>query len=618
MPTKKQFQTLMRDATTYCEDYRSVNIDPAHRKADDAYHGVLENLQDYIDRNRSCLFIPKTQTRVDKWTKTLVNSFYLSDDIVTAQYSLDEGKERFTNEVLNRRLEAQTTFFMFLVDFSHATVKYGNGVGKTGWEYSETTDKAESTDPDTGEVSVTETTSPVVDKPFFEVVPFEQIQVDYRCTSINPAQDSPFFRHWNPMYVTDVQQKFDSKEWRKPKGKVDWDKLSEGPWTLDVVRKTRQGGMADPTETNVGSGSDGPALSYRQVWVVENYFRSGGTDWTFISLGDEHIVTEPERVTDKFVHKKRPFSITKYNPEAFRVVSSGLPILMSGLQDETNATRNQRRDNVARVLNKEWLVRRGAGIQLSSLINSRTGAVHLGDQIGEEAIREVPCTDVTASGYREEEINNRDIDEVSGHSANTLGVEAPDRQTATASAIAASSAGEDEAFRIKCFIETGVRPLLEMFYDNVVAMENDPDVLAFAAVNTGLPPDETLIVRGELVINAGMGATNKELRASKYERGMSMLTQLAGASPENAGKFLGYADMIMKQWLPLMGIKNLELKNAQEAQPTEGAAGTPPGAETGPSPALPAASTAPGISPELSMEVNSTPGMGGFARGMLQ
>jgi len=617
MPTKKQFQTLMKDATTYCEDYRSNNIDPRHREADDAYHGILKNLQDYIDRGRSCLFIPKTQTRVDKWTKTLVNAFFLSDDIVTCQYSLDEAKERFTNEVLNRRLEAKTAFFMFLVDFAHATVKYGNAIGKTGWEYSESSTKESTPDPTTGEMMDTTVTTPTVDKPFFEVVPFEQIQIDYRCTTTNPVEDSPFFRHWTPMYVTDVEDKFASKEWRKPKG-INWDKLSEGPWTLDVVRKSRQGGMADPSQSNVGSASDGPALSYRQVWVVENYFRSGGTDWTFISLGDEHIVTEPERVTDKFVHHKRPFSLTKYNPESFRVVSSGLPLMIGGLQDETNATRNQRRDNVSLCMNKQWLAKRGMGLQLGSLMNSRAGAVHLGDNISEDAIKEIPMTDVTASSYREEEINNRDIDEVSGHSANTMGVEAPDRQTATASAIAASSAGEDEAFRIKCFIETGVRPLLEMFYDNIVEMENDPDVLQFASINTGLPPDETLIARGELVINAGMGATNKELRASKYERGMNMLTQLAGVNPEGAAKFLGYADMIMKQWLPLMGIKNLELSNAQGAQPQTGAAALPPGAEAASSPTPPAASTqSPGIPPELSAEAASTPGMGGMARGLL-
>ena len=217
MPTKTQFKTLMRDATTFCEDYRARNIDPAHRRADKAYHGELDNLQEYIDRGRSQLFIPKTQIQVDKWVKTFVNAFYQSDDIVTVDYALDEAKERFTNEVLNRRIEAKTTFFMFLTHFAHATVKYGNGVGKTGWDYEEKSEKSVYTDQETGESIETETTSPVVDKPFFEVVPFEQIQIDYRCTSTEPVQDSPFFRQWTPMLVSDVEAKFASKEWKRPK-----------------------------------------------------------------------------------------------------------------------------------------------------------------------------------------------------------------------------------------------------------------------------------------------------------------------------------------------------------------------------------------------------------------
>lgn len=609
----------MGDATTYCESYRATNIDPAHRRADAAYHGVLDNIQEYIERGRSMLFIPKTQIQVDKWTKTFVNAFYMSDDIVTVDYSLDEAQEIFTNEVVNRRIEGKTTFFMFLTDAAHATVKYGNVGGKTGWDYSESSKQESVVDPETGETIQTTITSPAVDKPFFEVIPFEQLQVDYRCTSTDPAQDSPFLRHWTPMYVTDIQDKFDSKEWKKPKG-VDWDKLSEGPWTLNLVHKARQGGMEDPTQTNVGSDSDGPALSYRQVWVVENYFRSGGTDWTFISLGDVHIVTDPERVADKFVHHKRPFAISKFNPQSFRVYSDGLPEMMRGPQAETNAIRNQRRDNVSLIMNKGHYVRRGAGIQLSSLMNSRPGMIALGDRITEEDVRAIETPDVTASAYREEDTNNRDIEEISGHSANTLGVQAPDRQTATASAIAASSAGEDESFRIKCFIETFVRPLLEMFYDNVAKLEKDPEILAYASVNTGLPPDKSLLVRGELVVNAGMGSTNKELRASKYERVLNLCAQLAPLDPS----FIQTAKEVMREWLPLTGIKNVDrfLPAGPQAgeQPPVGATAPPPGQGASTPPGAPAAAPSsmnPGIPPDLSQEAQQTPNMGGFARGLM-
>jgi len=97
-------------------------------------------------------------------------------------------------------------------------------------------------------------------------------------------------------------------------------------------------------------------------------------------------------------------------------------------------------------------------------------------------------------------------------------------------------------------------PILEMFYDNVCEMENDPDVLAFAAINTGLPPDETLIARGELVINAGMGSTNKELKASKIERSLDRCVQLAPVDPS----FIQTAKELFRDLLPLNGAKNVD------------------------------------------------------------
>ena len=613
MPTKAQFKTLMADASAYVEDYRVQNIDPAHRRADHSYHGILENQQDYIDRGRSMLFIPKTRDHVRRWTTTITNAFYQSDDIVTVEYGIDEARERFTNEVVNRRLEGQTSFYRWLTGAAHTHCKTGNAVGKTGWEYEEREDRSSYDDPETGEEIEQITVSPVRDKPFFELVPFEQVQIDYRCTSTDPVQDSPFFRQWIPMYVTDVQDKFDRKEWKKPRG-IDWDKLSNGPSSLETVRTARQGSMADPTQRNIGSASDGPALSYRQIWVVENYFRSGGTDWTFISLGDEHIVTEPERVTDKFVHRKRPFALSQYDPEAFRVYSDGIPEMFKGLQAEMNAIRNQRRDNVNIILNKNLLVKRGSGIQLASLINSRPNAITMGDRIGEEDVRYIPTPDVTGSSYREEEIAAADIEESSGQSRNTMGVNAPDRQTATASAISASSAGEIESYIIKGFIEGLVRPLLEMFYDNVVAMESDPDVLAFAAANTGLPPDETLLVRGELVINAGMGSTNKELKAAKLERSLDRCIQLAPVAPQ----FIKAAEEIMRDLLPLNGAKNIDrYLPPTQGQQAVGAAGIPPGESAVPPAAETAAPFNPGIPPALSALTASTPNMGGFARGLM-
>src|SRR5574341_1005129 len=239
MLAKAEFLKLMGDATAFSDEYRRANIDPSHRRADNAYHSILENEQDYIERKRSSLFIPKTRDHCRRWTTTITNAFFMSDDLVTLTNTLYPDKARFTNEVVNIRLEKYMPTFQFVSKAAHTHVKYGNAVGKTGWEYS-----AE----EMSEVSLdgvkTTYESPITDRPFLELVPFENIQYDFRVISEDPVMDSSFWRQWIPMYLTDVEYKFKTKEWKKPKA-ADWKTIKISSST-ETVRKNRQGKMQDP------------------------------------------------------------------------------------------------------------------------------------------------------------------------------------------------------------------------------------------------------------------------------------------------------------------------------------------------------------------------------------
>jgi hypothetical protein len=604
MPDPKELLKLMKDATSFSDEYREANIDPAHRRAYNAYHSILENEADYITRKRSALFIPKTRDHCRRWKTTITNAFFMSDDLVTLTNSLYPEEARFTNEVVNIRLEKHMPTFQFISRGADAHVVVGNAIGKAGWDYR--TEKVSDTSLD----GVTTTyESPATDRPFLELVPFENIQYDFRVISEDPVMDSPYWRQWIPMYVGDVKYKFKTKEWKKPKG-MDWKVIDVR--NTDSVRKARQGKKQDPAQQ--GFGSDGNDSEYFQVWVVENYFRLAGTDWTFLSLGDEYIVTDPERTVDKFPHRRRPFAMSQFDPEAFRSHSDGLPELFRHLQAEENAIRNQRRDNVNIVLNRGHFVKRGAGVQLQSLLSPRPGMVTLGDDIGEDAIRPMDVMDVTASAYREEEIATRDIEQISMQSANKLGVQTSDRQSATEAAINASASGEQEGFIIKAFVDTFMRPLLTMLVKNIVAMESDREVFNDAALATGLPPDPSMLTDCEVVINAGMGSTNKELRMQRIGVAIDRGIQIAQVDPG----FVGSVRELYREMLPLLGLKAVERivpPTAQQRGAFQNAGGIPAGP---PSPGMAAQSPAPGVSPELSQAANQIPALGGFARGILQ
>jgi len=615
MPKDKDLLRLMKDVTAFCDDYRSTNIDPAHRRADNIYHCIHENQKDYTERGRSSLYIPKVRNHVRKWVSTIVNAFMSSDDLVSISYPVVPEKERFTNEVYNRRLERDCNFFMFLASAAGSHVKYGNAIGKTGWEYSEeVVGTDEYVNPETGEKIREEVTAPTLDRPFFDVIPFENVQLDYRCIGTDPVNESPFFRHWIPMYVTDIEKKFEDKEWKRPKG-LDWKNVTI-PESTALVRNRRHGDKADPGENEIGTEPDNAPFSYAQAWVVENYFRISGTDWTFLSIGDEGVITKPERVIDKFPHERRPFAISKFDPEAFRVCSDGLPEIEKNLQYEANAIRNQRRDNVGLVLNAGHYVRRGAGIQLQSLVNSRAGRVILGDQIRPEDIRREEVMDVTASAYREEDIVNRDLEECSSHSSNMMGVSESNRTTATEAAISASASGEMEGYVIKAFVETFVRPLLEMYMDNLLAYENDELTLVEASVVTGLPPDPALLCRGEVIINAGMGSTNKEIKSARIQSIIDRCIQLAPVDPT----FIQTAKKAVREWLPLSGFKNPDSwvpdTAPAQAPPQQGQEQPPgaPGSQGEPAGQIPETN----VDPQLQAVAQEVPGIGGYARGLLQ
>ena len=602
MPSKKDFLRLMEDATAFCNRYRQANIDPAHRRADNAYHSILENEADYQERKRSSLFIPKTRDHCRRWTTTITNAFFMSDDILTLTNTLYPDKARYTNEVVNIRLDKYVPTFQFVSKSAHATVKYGNAIGKTGWDFRTEVREEKSLDG-----TVTRYEAPETDRPFLELVPFENIQYDFRVISEDPVMDSPFWRQWIPMYVGEVEAKLKTGEWKRPKD-LSWENVKVSTST-DSVRKARQGKMADPQAETFGKNKEDTQeerlTSYRQVWCVENYFRIAGTDWTYLSLGDEHIVTPQVRVADKFPHGRRPYVMSQFDPEAFRSYSDGLPEMMRHLQAEENAIRNQRRDNVSLVLNRGHIVKRNSGVQLQSLQNSRPGRITLTDDM--EAIKHEEMPDVTASSYNEEEITSRDIEQISMQSSNKLGVMSSDRQSATEAAINASASGEQEGFIIKSFVDMYMRPLLTMFVANVVAYESDRNVFNDASLATGLPPDPSMLTECEVVINAGMGSTNKELRAQRIDAAIDRGIQLAQVDPT----FAATVKELYRDLLPLLGLKNTDRYVPRAPQPGAGNVNLAPPAPPAPL-ALPSANNSPagieGVSSNL----------GGFASGLIQ
>ena len=80
---------------------------------------------------------------------------------------------------------------------------------------------------------------------------------------------------------------------------------------------------------------------------------------------------------------------------------AGDPELIEGLQEETNDIANLRLDNVKLALNKRYYAKRGAGIDVRSLVRNVAGSVTFMNNPDTD-VKTVETRDVTTSSYEEQ------------------------------------------------------------------------------------------------------------------------------------------------------------------------------------------------------------------------
>ena len=166
-----------------------------------------------------------------------------------------------------------------------------------------------------------------------------------------------------------------------------------------------------------------------------------------------------------------------------------VPKLLGDLQEELNDKRNQRLDNVRYLINKMWLVARGAGIDIDRIISQPYGIIETNDM---NAMKDVSGQDVTQSAVREEAMVKGDMEETMGNYKNFRGADPEQFQTATTTTSLQSMAGSRFGLEAQ-LIEKSVAKLAEMalernlqFMDKRVPIRMTEDIVEFE----GLPDYE--------------------------------------------------------------------------------------------------------------------------------
>lgn len=507
-------------------------------------------------KGRSRLFRPLTRASERASSAQAAAAFFSNIEIVDIQAENQNDpaqvlSARIIKSVLTYRLTKSIRWYLTCMGAWQDTRVYGPCYTYTDWLYEEKEVEVEQTkknvmggEDSKGRKEKVKKTMIINDKPIIDMIPVENLLLDPACDWRDPIGTSPYVVRLVPMYLTDIEARMDEEDTKT--GKPQWHKLERGTIMssqrdiYNTVRQAREGdNRPDKTDTQ-------EQAEFKVFWVHENFVRIGGEEYVYWTLGTEHMLTDVVPLREAYIVNERPFTYGFSVIEAHRFSPSSPTDLISNIQIAINDTANLRLDNVRLALNKRYILRRGATVDLEALMRSVPGGGIMTDD-PERDIKVVDTRDVTSSSYKEQERLETESNDVTGSFLG--GAVQNNRQlneTVGGMEMLSEGANAISEMDIRTFSETWVKPQLELLIKYIQAYENDEVIFntAFeeAVKELGLPQriipdDETELQRidaeGEqqkdainrmlnekmtVTVNVGLGATSpkRKVETLKY------------------------------------------------------------------------------------------------------
>lgn len=490
-------------------------------------------------KHRSKIFRPKTRSLVRKHEAATAAAFFSNIDVInTSPVNQDDKNQaasaELMKEVLQYRLTKSIPWFMVVCGGMQDAMIMGVVCSYQYWKYKEV--KKESTyEPvidqfgnpvvdDFGMMAMREVPQKEVveDKPCVELIPIENIRIDPGADWINPVASSPYLIRMIPMYICDIKAQM--KDGDEETGRK-WNKLSEAQIRSatkqenDQTRQTREQNRQSSTDTG-----NAPIGEYEIAWVHENFMRIDGEEVVYFTLGTEFQLTDPVPLKEAYFHGERPIVIGSCVIETHKAMPEAPVIIAEQLQREVNEVANQRLDNVKLVLNKRYIVKRGAQVDLKSIVRNVPGSITLSnDPVGD--VREMEFNDVTGSSYQEQDRLNVDYDELTGNfSQGSVMTNRKMGETVGGMGMISQAANQITEYTIRTLTETWLEPVLRQIVKLEQKYETDEVVLAIAAGKAKLFQkfgineinDNLLNQELTLTVNVGMGATDPVQKLNKF------------------------------------------------------------------------------------------------------
>jgi hypothetical protein len=544
-PWLKMAQDAYSRSTTYFENnYRKQWED--NLRMFQSKHPRDSKYMSEAYKYRSRIFRPKSRSVVRKNEATAALAFFSNPDVVSIDPVDEENQAQawsavVMKELMQYRLTKSIPWFLTVIGGFQDAMTVGLVCSMQLWRYRQKMEKktVQADHPILGPVEIeVEVPKIIEDRPCVELFPIENVRFDPAAHWYDVVGTSPYVILQIPMYVNDVLDNMESEDregrkWKRIDKKTLLEARVEG---MDPLRQTRNDNRedADAVTSEVNE--------FDVVMTHLNFVRSGDTTYAYYTLKDKQLLSEPMPVEEMFLHCKDgrpPVQIGFCVIETHKPVPTSKIGLTAELQRETNEIGNQRLDNVKFVLNKRWLIRRGANIDVESLLRNVPGGVTMVNNVETDALP-VNWQDVTSSSFQEQDRVNVDFDELAGNFAqSSVLTNRKLNETVGGMRMMSQGANMMTEYDIRVFVETWVEPVLRQLVKLEEAYETDQVVLGVAGQKSGFfqkfgrgaPLDALLGQELTLTVNVGMGATDPDMRLQRAMQAFSMYGQLAMEGP---------------------------------------------------------------------------------------
>lgn len=545
----REWLRYARDAYQSSRTWFDSSIRVALEKALANFRGVHPPGSKYYTEQfvkRSRIFRPKTRSAIRRGEAAAAVSFFSTHDVVHCSAVNESDPDQVLaaevhNGLLNFRLnEPEMYWYLTLIGGCQDAQTTGVVISKQEWLYEERDQEYEFTyeEPD-GTTTIERGTETEVlrDRPECRLVPVENFRFDPAADWRDPVNKSPYIIELVPMYVQDIVEKMARKNpitgepYYRPLSHNLLAAAIQQDW--DSVRKAREGQRVDKYD------NDTHINLYQSVWVHRNIMRKGGRDWCWDTLGQELMLSNPLPIEQVYLHCRtgdRPYAMGMAIIEAHKQYPGGVPNLIEDLQAEANDVANLRLDNVKHAINKRWFVRRGAGVDIRSIVRNVPSSVTFMSDT-EKDVKEVATQDVTSSSYAEQDRINLDIDDLLGNfSQSSVATNRQLNETVGGLNILAGDSSTMQEYTTRTMSETWVERALRHLVQMESIYESDETILATVAAQARTDMATVLRVMRLPVntrCNVGFGATNPQKR---IERLSLALTTVASFAPTMMGE----------------------------------------------------------------------------------